>query len=340
MSGKEGKEVKEGKELDPSNEEPVEDEQPKESNPRSPLEDLVLKRDAASIKLRLASGNIDTGASKSRDGPLHCAAVACQTKTPASAKVAYQILDDLLDAGFKVDAQNGLGRTPLHLAVLHCSAEAVKRILNKRGDTNITDHFGQTPVDYAQTLDEWSRDNGGRTIIRKLMGIKEPKPKVKKQRAQEEPEATMDLAWHHATTEVDSSRTKSSSLGSGSSSSVRPSALRIAAKQLMNTSERDAQWITSAQASGRGVYRVVPHALSALKKGPPQPRSQEESDPHQVDLNWGGDWPSDELPPEPKYSAIISSIRGRPSAAAELNSLPVRPWHTKSRGLCLSARAA
>ena len=163
-------------------EEVEEVEEAKEPNPLSPLEHLVLTRDAASIRLRLASGNLNTGkASVGINGPLHCAAVACKTKTTSSAIVAYQILDDLLDAGFNVDARNDLGRTPLHLAVLHCSAEAVKRIMNKRGDQNLTDNFGQTAVDYARTLDEWGRDNGGRAVIRKLMGIKEPKPKPKKE---------------------------------------------------------------------------------------------------------------------------------------------------------------
>jgi len=329
---------------DEAQEEPSE---AKERNPRSPLEHLVLNRDAASIKLRLASGNIDIGkASDRRDGPLHYAAVACQTKTRASAQVAFQILDDLIDAGFRVDAQNELGRTPLHLAVLHCSADAVKRILNGRADTNITDNFGQTPIDYAHTLDEWGRDNGGRAVIRKLVGIKEPKPKPKKERAIED----VEVAWSHCMTDVEPSPLQSTNevvhhivkkgektrlVSSSVSSSVRPSALRTAAKQLMNTSERDAQWISSAQASGRGVYRIVPTKLSALKKGPPQSNPQE-----QPQVNWCADWPGEELPTESKYGALVSSVRGRPSAAAELASLPLRPWNTKSRGLSLSARAA
>lgn len=309
-------------------------EEPKERNPHSPLEFLILNRDAESIKLRLASGNVNTGrVSKgpAGDGPLHCAAIACQTKTPASAKVAYKILDDLLEAGFDVDARNDLGRTPLHLAVLHCSAEAVKRILNGRGDSNVTDNFGQTAVDYARTLDEWSRDNGGMALVKKLLGIKAPKPKPKKERVQEEPE----VHFSHCTPYVDPSPTKSSAIGSGQVSTVRPSVLRAAAKQLMNTTERDTQWISSAQASGRGVYRVVPDKLSTLKKGPPQPTLGEEPQ-----VNWSTEWPCEELPPEPKYSVLAGSRRGRPSVNVELTSLPLRPWHTRSHGSCLSARAA
>eukprot|EP00746_Dinoflagellata_sp_MGD_P000500 gnl/MRDRNA2_/MRDRNA2_100891_c0_seq1.p1 gnl/MRDRNA2_/MRDRNA2_100891_c0~~gnl/MRDRNA2_/MRDRNA2_100891_c0_seq1.p1 ORF type:complete len:337 (+),score=55.52 gnl/MRDRNA2_/MRDRNA2_100891_c0_seq1:60-1013(+) len=312
---------------EPKEEEPKE---PKERNPRSPLEHLVLNRDAASIKLRLASGKLNTDhAAPDSDGPLHCAAVACQTKTSASAKVALQILDDLLEAGFKVDAQNALGRTPLHLAVLHCSAEAVKRILNKRADTNMPDNFGQTAIDYAHTLDEWGRDNGGRGVIRKLLGIKEPKPKPKKERTHEEPQ----VHHSHCATHLDPAPSNTSS--SSGSGSARPSALKIAAQQLMNTTERDAQWISSAHASGRGVARVVPHKLSTLKKGPPQPTARDEPK-----VNWCTEWAGKEMPPEPKYSALASSIRGRPSASAELTSLPLRPWHTKSRGSSLSARAA
>jgi len=52
-----------------------------------------------------------------------------------------------------VDAQNALGKTPLHYAVTYGAPELVDLLVSKGADVNAADHTGLTPLHVAAMLD-------------------------------------------------------------------------------------------------------------------------------------------------------------------------------------------
>jgi len=84
----------------------------------------------------------DVGAIAHDNGytPLHCAA-----SFGCSAMVAF-----LLDHGASIDARDAMGRTPVHVAMLHWEKDAMWQVVSlliRRGaDTSIQDDEGRTPL--------------------------------------------------------------------------------------------------------------------------------------------------------------------------------------------------
>ena len=67
--------------------------------------------------------------------------------------VSLSTIDDLLEAGADVNAQNAIGRTPLQSATIFGNAEIVKRLLEAGADASLGDDEGATPFDFASEDD-------------------------------------------------------------------------------------------------------------------------------------------------------------------------------------------
>ena len=61
-----------------------------------------------------------------------------------------QVLRILLELGAVVNARNGDGYTPLHVAALWGRAKSVRHLLEKGADPFISDDDGMTPLDHAE----------------------------------------------------------------------------------------------------------------------------------------------------------------------------------------------
>jgi len=58
----------------------------------------------------------------------------------------------LLDHGADVNAVNGGGDTPLHLAAMHCNTEAAVLLLAAGADASAKNKYGQPPLTLAKRL--------------------------------------------------------------------------------------------------------------------------------------------------------------------------------------------
>lgn len=75
-----------------------------------------------------------------------------------------QILQLFIAAGFKIDTQNSLAQTALHLAVLHKKVDYVAELVNAGADVNITDLANKIPL-------ELLKDESGKNVflVRKIL---------------------------------------------------------------------------------------------------------------------------------------------------------------------------
>ena len=62
-----------------------------------------------------------------------------------------QVLSLLLDVGVSVNAQNGDGFTPLHVAAMWGQEESIRLLMERGADPVISDDDEMTPLDYAKS---------------------------------------------------------------------------------------------------------------------------------------------------------------------------------------------
>ncbi|XP_070176015.1 ankyrin-3-like [Littorina saxatilis] len=80
-----------------------------------------------------------------KETALHC---ACRCKSPTASADITRLL---LNAGADVNAQDRLGRTPLHYAAWNGNTETLRRLIHHEADLNATDNEGRTPLRRAYT---------------------------------------------------------------------------------------------------------------------------------------------------------------------------------------------
>ena len=71
----------------------------------------------------------------------------------------------LVESGAEVDARDGRGRTPLHVAARRDHLNAVKALMQASVDVNAVDELGWTPLDHTwrEDIKALFRRRGGRS---------------------------------------------------------------------------------------------------------------------------------------------------------------------------------
>ncbi|MFW5740171.1 MAG: ankyrin repeat domain-containing protein [Myxococcota bacterium] len=144
----------------------------------------------------------------------------------AAARVGEVTLADLLiDRGFDVNARDGFGSTPLHIAVFASNEAFARRLLERGADPNLHDATGHAPLDHAIAKPELMR------MLLDAGGSPDGGPKA--------PWAGKSYEWTAVTnaayTGADSLKLL---LDAGADVSKHPLALPLAAKQGMERSVR------------------------------------------------------------------------------------------------------
>ncbi|KAK7094366.1 hypothetical protein V1264_005941 [Littorina saxatilis] len=95
------------------------------------------------VELLLKHNAVIDAMNKWKQTALHC---ACEGKSPTASADITRLL---LDAGADVNAQDMLGRTPLHYAACSGNTETLRRLIHHGADLNATDDEGRTPLHCA-----------------------------------------------------------------------------------------------------------------------------------------------------------------------------------------------
>ena len=103
---------------------------------RTPFE-ISLKNTRMFNILMAAQGNLNEG-HKNIKFPIH-----------AAARFRVEEMNDILDAGADIDAQNESGMTPLHCAADDCNSTMIEFLLERNANIHIRDIHDRTPFDIA-----------------------------------------------------------------------------------------------------------------------------------------------------------------------------------------------